>query len=128
TRPRHRPETFYLWYRTGPTTLLPLGNDNSVTRANPPLMRSGMTRTVVGPLGRLSELVAVPAPAQQDAPLFTNWALLFDLAGIPMDGFTPSPSTGVPPVHAAQRTAWEGRIPETPEQSVRGEAGATGGE
>src|SRR4029453_2015903 len=72
---RARPETFYLWYRTGPTTLLPLRHDNSVTRANPPLMTSGMTRTVVDPLGRLSEFVAVPAPAQQDAPLFTNWPL-----------------------------------------------------
>src|SRR5262249_49375084 len=79
---------------------------------NPPLTTSGMTLVVVDPLGRLVELAAVPDPAQREAAPFTDWKLLFDLAGVPMDGFAESPPTWVPPVHAEQRAAWEGRTPE----------------
>ena len=124
---RARPETFYLWYRTSPTTLLPLGNDNGITGLNPPLRTSGMTLIVVDTLGRLSELVAVPDAAQRDTPPFADWKLLFDLAGIPMDGFTPAQPAFVPPVHAEQRVAWEGRTPEIADHTLRIEAGATAG-
>src|SRR5262249_36313462 len=122
-----RPETYYLWYRTSSRTLVPFGNENPVTGLNPPLTTSGMTLVVVDPLGRLVELAAVPDPAQREAAPFTDWKLLFALAGVPMDGFAESPPTWVPPVHAEQRAAWEGRTPEIADHTIRIEAGATRG-
>src|SRR5262249_60728772 len=68
-----------------------------------------------------------PDPAQREAAPFTDWKLLFDLAGVPMDGFAESPPTWVPPVHAEQRAAWEGRTPEIADHTIRIEAGATRG-
>ena len=122
-----RPETYYLWYRTSPRTLIPFGDGNPVLGINPPLTTAGMTLVVVDTLGRLSEFHAVPHPVQQNAPPFTEWSTLFDLAGLPMKEFTPAPPKWVPSVHAEQRVAWEGRLPELPEHTVSVEAGATGG-
>jgi eukaryotic-like serine/threonine-protein kinase len=124
---RARPETLYLWYRTSPVTLRPLGNDNAISGVNPPLRTSGMTLVVVDTLGRLAELVVVPGPSQSDAPPFADWKLLFDLAGLPMDHFTPATPAWVPSVHVEQRVAWEGRTPEVPDHTLRVEAGATAG-
>jgi serine/threonine-protein kinase len=122
-----RPETFYLWYRTSPRALIPFGNENPVVGINPPLTISGMTLAVVDIEGRLTEFHAVPSPAQQNAAPFTAWPLLFDLAGLPMRAFAPAVPSWVPTVHAEQRVAWEGRIPEIPDHTVRVEAGATAG-
>jgi hypothetical protein len=122
-----RPETYYLWYRTSPRTLIPYGKENPVSSGNPPLMTSGMTLVVVNAAGQLAEFEAIPRPTPQNAPPFTAWATLFDLAGLPMNAFTPSTPRWVPAMHAEQRVAWEGRIPEVPDQTVRVEAGATGG-
>jgi predicted Ser/Thr protein kinase len=124
---RARPETLYLWYRTSPETLRPIGNENAISGLNPPLRTSGMTLIVVDMLGRMSELVAVPDPSERNAPPFTDWKRLFDLAGLPMEGFRASPPIWVPPVHAEQRAAWEGRTAELPDHTFRVEAGATGG-
>jgi len=121
-----RPETVLLWYRTSPRTLIPVGTDNSLQSDNPPLNTAGMTLVVVDDVGRLAEFVAVPDPKAAATP-FTNWQILFDLAGLPMNGFTPATPAWVPMVHAEQRVAWEGRIPEVPSETVRIEAGATGG-
>jgi hypothetical protein len=90
---------------------------------------SGMTLVVVDSAGRLSELLAVPRPRGPDipAPEFTNWPLMFELAGLSMADFKPAAPRWVPPVYAEQRMAWEGRIPEVPDATVRVEAGATHG-
>lgn len=124
-----RPETYVLWYRTSPRILNPLGRENRIDGVNPPLNISGMTLVVVDSAGRLAELLAVPKPrdpADAAAP-FTNWPLLFELAGLRLADFTPVPPQWVPPVHAEQRMAWQGRIAEVPDATVRVEAGATHG-
>jgi hypothetical protein len=124
-----RPETYGLWYRTSPRTLNPYGRENRIEVLNPPLNVSGMTLVVVDTAGRLAEMVAVPQPREPATPVppFTNWPLLFDLAGLSMADFKPTTPSWVSPVHAEQRMAWEGRIPEVPDATVRVEAGATHG-
>jgi predicted Ser/Thr protein kinase len=124
-----RPETYVLWYRTSPRTLTPFGQENKIQSLNPPLNVSGMTLVVVDSAGRLAELLAVPQPRAPDkpAPPFTNWSLMFELAGLSMADFTPATPRWVPPIHAEQRMAWEGRIAEVPDATVRVEAGATDG-
>ncbi|HEY2435323.1 MAG TPA: serine/threonine-protein kinase [Vicinamibacterales bacterium] len=122
-----RPESVLLWYRTGPRTLVPYGSENGLQSDNPPLTTAGMTLVVIDDMGRLAEFVAVPDPKVVAAAPFTNWQALFELAGLSMSGFTPAAPAWVPMVHAEQRVAWEGHIPEVPDQTVRIEAGATGG-
>src|SRR5262249_42136494 len=122
-----RPETYYLWYRTSPRTLVPFGNENPVTGLNPPLTTSGMTLVVVDPLGRLVELAAVPDPAQREAAPFTDWKLLSARGGGRGAGFAGPPRAGVPPVHAEQRGGGGGRPREIADHTTRIEAGATRG-
>jgi serine/threonine-protein kinase len=123
-----RPETLFLWYRTSPRPLIPLGHTNPVTGMNPPLTTSGMTLVVVDGSGRLAEFLAVPPPFEEGAPAAaTRWEVLFDAAGLPMEAFAVVPSQVVPPVHATERRAWEGRLPQQPDQTFRVEAAAFNG-
>ena len=124
-----RPETYLLWYRTSPRILIPFGRENPVGGLNPPLNASGMTLVVVDMAGRLAELLAVPRPTQSTdtAPPFTNWPLLFDLAGLSMKDFSTATPRWVPAVYAEQRMAWEGPVAEVPDATVRVEAAATAG-
>ena len=59
-----RPATLFLWYRTSPRPLIPLGTESDVTGANPPRSVAGMTLISVDSSGRLAEFVAVPEPIQ----------------------------------------------------------------
>jgi serine/threonine-protein kinase len=107
-----RPETFYLWYRTSPRLLVPLGTENNVTGQNPPLNVGDMTLLVVDASGRLAEFHAVPQPfeakPQETAPA---WDVLFDAAGLEMSGFSEVPPHMLPLVYADERKAWKGMFP-----------------
>ena len=125
-----RPESIVLWYRTSPAPLIPLGSDTPTTGLNPPLNVSGMTLAVVDMEGRLSEFHAVPQPtldtsASPKPP--TDWSPLFDAAGLSMRDFTPVPPLWTPISFADERAAWEGRLPERPDYTVRIEAAALQG-
>jgi serine/threonine-protein kinase len=125
---RVRPETLYLWYRTSPRTLIPFGADNQVIGVNPPLTIAGMTLLIVDVTGRLSEFHAVPDPFEPEKPAPPpEWKRLFDAAGLPIDKFTPTTPRFVPPNYGDQRAAWEGSLPELPDQTVHVEAAAHAG-
>ncbi len=49
-----RPETFLLWHRTSPRTLVSWGAENALKGTNPPLAIAGMTLVVVDGSGRLA--------------------------------------------------------------------------
>ncbi|HEX6974396.1 MAG TPA: serine/threonine-protein kinase, partial [Vicinamibacterales bacterium] len=120
-----RPETLLLWYRTSPRPLVPLGPENRVEALNPPMNAGGMALAVVDGSGRLSEFMAVPMPFEEDTPRQpTNWAALFDAAGLDMAAFSPAAPRLVPPVFADERMSWEGRVPEHPDQTFRVDAAA----
>jgi eukaryotic-like serine/threonine-protein kinase len=123
-----RPETFFFWYRTSPRLLVPWGAENQVSRANPPLTLAGMRLVAVDATGRLSEFISVPSPTplDGDAPP-VDWSRFFAAAGLPFERFTATPSRMIPPVHADERRAWEGALPDRPEYTVRVEAAATSG-
>jgi hypothetical protein len=123
-----RPETFYLWYRTSPRTLVPLGDEHPLAGTNPPLRTAGMTLMVVDGSGRLSEFVAVPEPLEADhSEQALDWQVLFTAAGLDMNAFKPVVPQWVPPVFADERRAWEGSLPEHPGQTFRVEASAMAG-
>jgi serine/threonine-protein kinase len=122
-----RPETFYLWYRTSPRPLIPVGDENPLTGINPPRVTAGMTLLIVDGSGRLAEFVAVPEPAEGDNPAgHFDWKILFDAAGLDIDTFKAVPPEWVPPVFAEERRAWEGPLPEHPGRTFRVEASAIG--
>jgi hypothetical protein len=123
-----RPEAFFLWHRTSPRPLIPSGRLNALTGVDPPLNIGGMTLLLVDASGRLAEFVAVPPPfedSREAAP--TNWGVLFELAGLPMDAFTAVEPVMRPVTFAEERRAWEGRLPELPEHVIRVEASAVDG-
>jgi predicted Ser/Thr protein kinase len=123
-----RPETLILWYRTSPVMLVPWGKENQVSGNNPPRQAAGMMLVVVDANGRLSEFVATPPPAEPEAPGGkTEWKRLFDAAGLSFDTFTPVSPRLVPPIFADERMAWEGKLAERPDHTVRVEAGGKNG-
>ncbi len=123
-----RPETFYLWYRTSPRPLVPLGDENGLTGINPPRVTAGMTLLIVDGSGRLAEFVAVPEPMQGDNPAGRfDWKILFEAAGLDISTFKEVPPAWIPPVFAEERRAWEGPLPEHPGLTFRAEASAVGG-
>jgi serine/threonine-protein kinase len=123
-----RPETFYLWYRTSPRLLAPWGDENTIGGINPPLTTAGMTLLLVDGSGRLAEFAAVPQPLQADnTPGPLDWRMLFEASGLDMATFKPVDPQWVPPVYADERRAWEGPVPELPDQTFRVEASAVAG-
>ena len=126
---RGRPETFYLWYRTSPRTLVPFGDENTVSGSNPPLTVAGMTLVVVDGSGRLSEFLAVPQPLINDnvPAQRIDWSVVFSAAGLEMSTFKEVDSQWVPTTFADERRAWEGPLPEHPGQTFRVEAAALSG-
>lgn len=125
---RGRPVTFYLWHRTSPQPLVPVGDEHPLARTNPPLMTAGMAAVVVDASGRLVQLDAVPEPFDaDDEPPAVDWSTLFTAAGLDMTAFTPVDPQWVPPTYATERRAWEGRLPEDSETTIRVEAAATAG-
>jgi tRNA A-37 threonylcarbamoyl transferase component Bud32 len=119
-----RPQTLVFWYRTSPRLLVPWGTENQITATNPPLVVGGMTTTVVDANGRLAEFIAVPNPIESATTAALDWKKLFDAAGLPFDTFKPVPPEFVPPIFATERMAWEGPLPERPDQMIRIEASA----
>jgi serine/threonine-protein kinase len=122
-----RPASLYLWYRTSPQPLAPYGTENRVDGGNPPLILPGMTLTLVDTAGRLAQFTAVPGENLTGAAGSTDWARVFDAAALPMAAFTPTSPGVLPPFYSDERRAWEGRLPERPDLTVRVEAAAVHG-
>jgi serine/threonine-protein kinase len=122
---RLRPESVVFWYRTSPSLLVPLGNENKIESTNPPLTVSGMTLVVVDASGRLVEFHAVPEPTESPGPHPpANWAGLFEAASLDPQAFTPVAPEWIPPGYADQRAAWEGHLPDRSDLTFRLEAAA----
>ena len=114
-----RPATLFLWYRTSPRPLIPLGTESDVTGANPPRTVAGMTLISVDSSGRLAEFVAVPEPIQPqgDRPS-VNWQMVFDVVGLAPAAFAPVAPRWVPTTFADTRMAWEGPTTGTAGASI----------
>ena len=119
-----RPASVYLWYRTSPQLLAPVGMENHVDSANPPLTLPGMTLTLVDTAGRLTQFAAVPGNDFTGTPGSTDWARVFDAAQLSISAFTTAAPEILPLAYADERKAWEGRLPERPDLTVHIEGAA----
>jgi len=129
-----RPPVLLFWHRTSPARMVPLGNEEQVSRTNPPMTVPTMRSAIVDSEGRLVEFHAVPLqvqgtsePAAAPKPQPTNWNRLFEMADLPQGEFRPVPPQWTPAEYADERMAWEGPLPGVKDQRLRIEAAANGG-
>ncbi len=123
---------FVFWYRGSPRPLAGLGNFSGaptlggVWIADPALDVSGMTLVQLNPLGRLTQLIAVPPQVEKpaDAVSSPDWALLFSAAGLDHAKWPAALPTWTPPVYSDARAAWTGSLAERPDIPMRIEAAA----
>jgi tRNA A-37 threonylcarbamoyl transferase component Bud32 len=123
---------FVFWYRGSPRPLAALATfsgapgQGSVWTDDPPLDVSGMTLVQLNPLGRLTQLIAVPPQVEKpaDAASSPDWALLFSAAGLDPSKWPPAQPMWTPPVDSDARAAWTGSLAERPDIPMRIEAAA----
>ena len=122
-----RPPGMVFWYRSSPDVMVPAGNQERVTEANPPLTTSGMRQVTIDTEGRLVEFHDVPPIVESSAgPPETRakWDTLLQLAGLNQTELKQVAPQWTPRVHSDERTAWEGAMPGWPQQRIRVEAAA----
>jgi serine/threonine-protein kinase len=118
-----RPGLVNFWYRESPDYLIPLQADSPVQPNDPPALRPGTVRIVLNSAGNLVALEARPMPAdlrpvatlaarQQTETTHTapmpDWAKpLLEAAALDPASLNPVHPTGIPPVFADERAAWE---------------------
>ena len=123
---------FEFWYRGSPWPLSagdvwsgprPAG---MVWTDDPPLDVCGMTLVRLNPLGRLTQLIAVPPQAEkpEGAAASADWTPLFAAAGLDPSKWTPTQPAWTPPVYGDARAAWTGSLPARPALPMRIEAAA----
>jgi predicted Ser/Thr protein kinase len=123
---------FVFWYRGSPRplvvrTVLPANAPvGSVLTDDPALDVSGMTLVRLNPLGRLTQLIAVPPQVERPAGAASSpdWAPLFSAAGLDLSKWPPSQPVWTPPVYSDARAAWTGSLAERPQIPMRIEAAA----
>jgi len=124
---------FAFWYRGSPRPLAahltPFFSDapgGAVWTNDPALAVSGMTLVKLNPLGRLTQLIAVPPQVEKPAGAAPSpdWAPLFSAAGLDPSQWPPSQPMWTPPVDSDARAAWTGSLAERPDIPMRIEAAA----
>jgi Protein kinase domain len=123
---------FMFWYRGSPQPLA-AGNIFSdapmqgvVWTDDPPLDMSGMTLVRLNPLGRLTQLIAVPSQVERSTSTASSpdWTPLFSAAGLDRSTWQPAQPAWTPPVYSDARAAWTGSLAERPATPMRIEAAA----
>ena len=85
-----------------------------------------MTLVQLNPLGRLTQLIAVPPQVEKPAGAASSpdWAPLFSAAGLDPSKWPPAQPMWTPPVYSDARAAWTGSLAERPDIPMRIEAAA----
>ena len=119
------------WYRGSPR---PLASGLSVARPPfglvstdaPPLDVSGMTLVRLNPVGRLTQLIAIPPQVEKMEATASppDWPALFSAAGLDPSRWQPAQPAWTPPVYSDARAAWAGSLSERPNLPMRIEAAA----
>jgi len=127
---------FVFWYRGSPQPLV-AGNifshapiSGAVWTDDPALDVSGMTLVQLNPLGRLTQLIAVPPQVEKPAGAISSadWAPLFSAAGLDPSKWPSAQPMWTPPVDSDARAAWTGSLAARPDIPMRIEAAAYRGQ
>jgi serine/threonine-protein kinase len=126
-----RSEVIHLWYREGPSALVPSGRFSwEVDDSDPPKNLPGMVGVELDTLGRLLNFRASPPALIEESqrtesnasPSMPDWKTLFTLAGLEVSRFTPANPHWNPESICDARAAWTGTLAEMPDLSLRVEA------
>ena len=123
---------FVFWYRGSPRPLAVwnIFSDapiwGSVWTDDPPLDVYGMTLVELNPLGRLTQLIAIPPQVETPTgvSMSPDWAPLFSAAGLDPSKWPPTQPAWTPPVYSDARAAWTGSLAERTNIPMRIEAAA----
>ncbi len=126
---------FVFWYRGSPRPLaahfFSFFSDapvlGSIWTDDPPLIVSGMTLVRLNPLGRLTQLIAIPPQLEKPAAgaaSSPDWTPLFSAAGLDPSQWPSTQPMWTPPVDSDARAAWTGSLAERPNIPMRIEAAA----
>jgi serine/threonine-protein kinase len=107
------------WLRQSPDALIPRADIPAATMNDPPL-DDGHSMIVLDHAGRLMTLVAQPASRKSGAAV--DWQRIASLAQLDLRKLRRVAPSGVPPVYADARLAWEGAWPGSPEATMHVEA------
>ena len=125
-----QPAALRYWLRESPSVLSPGNSANTLSQyADPPYTMPGMLGVWLDTKGRLLRFDAVPPP-HEPAPSPTaphdptNWAILFESAGLKIDSFRQVPPEWSPLTFADEREAWLGVYPDADSVAIRVEAAA----
>ncbi|MDH3284652.1 MAG: serine/threonine protein kinase, partial [Acidobacteriota bacterium] len=117
-----------LSYRQRAGRLVPSGLSGGVSSSNPPPL-SGDVNLRVDLRGKLVDLLAPPPLVERsvEPAADTDWAGLFELAGLDLVAFDDTEPTLQPLLYADTRRAWIGVLPDQNDRPVRIEAASTRG-
>jgi serine/threonine-protein kinase len=125
------------WYRQSPFPLLPRASPWNWNRFsspmvgifNPFLASTGEILVVLDMRGRLEKFTSLTArwSDTEVPPAEPDWSVLFDLAEIDIEQFTPVEPRIRSYASPEVRAAWVGSLPDLPRGEARIEAGATDG-
>lgn len=125
------PGLFQFWYRQSPRPIVDGAWVPFIRDLSPMLRHPGEALVRTDGRGRLEALVVVPPIGIGEAPGPMSEAeakaALFDLAGLDPAAFTETTPERRAPVHADVLRAWEGRVPEWPEEPTLVHMGMTDG-
>ena len=103
------------WYRESPRPISAEWHFNvRVNYDDPPIEMSGMVRLRTDPDGKLEEFEAVPPQVEAAAPPAgaSDWARLFQSAGLDQSRFQPADAQWTPLANWDARAAWTGADPQ----------------
>ena len=131
-----RPGGMYFWYRQSPGRFRPVPPWDSrgfVGPLNPPWQVPGEAYVSLDPAGRLRRFYVIPrsrisSPDEAAEPVEeADWPMLFDLAGLNFESFTPANPRWTFKFRVDERMAWSGVYPEAPDIAIQVEAGLVEG-
>ncbi len=128
-----QPAALRFWLRESPTVLSPGNPANTLNQyPDPPFTVPGMVGVWLDTKGRLLRFEVVlpahePVPPSAAPQHPTNWAILFESAGLTLDAFRRVPPEWSPQTFADEREAWLGVYPDATDVPIRVEAAALRG-
>ncbi len=123
-----QPLAIYFIYRQSPNPLVPW-RDWEISENDPPLTTSGMTNVSLDTRGRLTEFVRIQSQIIENSAdkQTTDWAVLFNDAGLDITKFEVTEPNWTPPVSADSQTAWKGTLADFADIPIRIESAALNG-
>jgi eukaryotic-like serine/threonine-protein kinase len=124
-----RPPAVCFWYRTGSEQIAIPALLGEPLPAQVFPKEPGIVTIRLDGRGRLLQYLAMPErtafPDAGSRP--ADWAVTFELAGLPITQFRPIRTVREPPIYADSVATWEGAYPGDPELPIRVEGASLGG-